>query len=106
MEEVGNDVTIEPQLQPLTTESLHYRSSNRANDARLDIKAKGFWDCRHQNAYFDVRVFNPLATSYRDKPLPTVYRQQEQETKRTYEDRVIQVEHGCFPPLFLLLLVA
>ena len=51
MKEVCNDVSIEPRLQPLTGESIRYESSNRANYARLDIKANGFWDCSHQSAF-------------------------------------------------------
>ena len=54
---------IEPVLQPLSGESLRYRTSNTEDNARLDIVAKGFWDCVQQSAFFDVRVFNPYAHS-------------------------------------------
>ena len=34
------------------------QSTNTADDARLDIKAGGFWSAnRHECAYLDVRVF-------------------------------------------------
>jgi len=34
--------------------------------ACLDISAAGFWSSHHQKAYFDVKVFNPNASSYRE----------------------------------------
>ena len=37
------DVECEPHLQPVTTEVLLGRSSNTSADARLDIRARGFW---------------------------------------------------------------
>ena len=43
-----------------------------ADDARLDVKA-GFW-CRGQDAYFDVRVFYPNASSYRSLSLSSAYK--------------------------------
>ena len=49
-----------PQLQPLTGETILPRSANKQEEARADIRAKGFWN-RQQNAFFDVRVFHPNA---------------------------------------------
>ena len=54
--EVCSNVEIEPSLQPLSGERFAYRSANVQDDARLDIKARGFWGERHQCAFFDVRV--------------------------------------------------
>ena len=53
-------------------------------------------------AFFDVRVFNPHALSNR-QPLPTCYRKHENAKKRAYEQRVREVEHGSFTPLFFSL---
>ena len=99
MTEVCHNVCIEPTLQPLSDESLRYSSANREDGARLDIRAAGFWGCRYQQAYFDVRVFNPNASSYRHLTLASAYSRQEQLKRRHYEQRVIQVEHGSFTPL-------
>ena len=49
--------------------------------------------------YFDVRVFNPLAKTNQTKTIAAMYRTHEQEKKRMYNQRVIQVEHGTFTPL-------
>ena len=61
---VCSDVQIEPVLQDITEEQL-IRGSNKAQDARLDIRARGFWDLQ-SSAFFDVRVCRPNAESYRD----------------------------------------
>ena len=50
-------------------------------------------------AFFDVRIFNPFAKSYRNQPLSTTFALHEKEKKRQYNQRVIQVEHGSFTPL-------
>ena len=55
MEEVLSDVEREPVLASLDGETLQGRTANRADDARVDIRAGGFWT-RQQDAYFDVRV--------------------------------------------------
>ena len=53
LNEVCNDVTIEPQLLPLTGE--HIRGI-QSPEARLDVSARSFW-APLEKAYFDVRVF-------------------------------------------------
>ena len=50
-------------------------------------------------AFFDVRVFNPFAHTYRNLPLTACYRRNEQEKRRAYDQRVREIEHGCFSPL-------
>ena len=57
---ICNDVTTEPPLQPLTGELLRGGSAIVGDEARLDVRARGFWQTG-QNAFFDIRVFNPLA---------------------------------------------
>ena len=99
MSDVCHNVGVEPTLQSVTSEVMSHRTANVEEGARLDIKAQGFWGIERQCAFFDVRVFNPLAHTYRSLPLPTCYRRNEQEKRRAYDQRVREVEHGCFSPL-------
>ena len=96
---VCNDVCVEPSLQPLTGETFDRACTITTDETRLDISAKGFWDCQQECTFFDVRVFNPFALSYRQTPLQALYQQQEQMKRRQYEDRVRQVERASFVPL-------
>ena len=57
--ETCHSVGIEPPLQPLGGEVLRHRTANREDGARLDIVAENVWGHDRQNAFFDVRVFNP-----------------------------------------------
>jgi hypothetical protein len=98
LSEVCNDVSVEPVLQPLSGENLRYKTSAREEDARVDVSARGFWT-RGSRAFLDVRVFNPIARSYKSKSLESAYRQNENEKKRRYSERVREVEHGSFTPL-------
>ena len=99
LSQVCSNVQIEPHLQPLSGETLAHRTSNVDDQARLDISAKGFWNTSHELAFFDVRVFNPLAKSHVNQSLSSCYRKNENEKKRQYEERVRNVEHGTFTPL-------
>ena len=56
--EVCHNVAIEPPLQPLSGETLTARSANTDDNARLDIRARGFWN-GSQDTFFDVQVFSP-----------------------------------------------
>ena len=94
---VCNDVEVEPVLQELTGEVLP-RGANTASDARLDIHARGFWE-KPSSAFFDVRVCHPNAESYKDLSPQQIYRQHENEKKRMYAQRVMEIEHGTFTPL-------
>jgi hypothetical protein len=98
MRQTLRDVETEPRLAPLSGESLHPRSAIREDDARSDIRARGFW-CRQQNAFFDVRVFYPLASSYLHRPISSLYHSTERAKKLEYGDRITQVERGTFTPL-------
>ncbi len=61
--EVCHDVCIEPELQPVSSETLGGASANCQEGARLDVAANGFWGDTFQRTYFDVRVFNPFICS-------------------------------------------
>ena len=48
-----------------------------------------------------LRVFNPFARSYlnQNQSLECIFRNQEKIKKKQYNQRVIEVEHGCFTPI-------
>ena len=98
LQEVCKDVSIEPTLQPLTGERFETESTITGDEARVDIKARGFWQAG-QLAFFDVRVFNPIANRYANQGLSKMYETNEKEKKRTYNERILQIEHGRFTPL-------
>ena len=83
LNEICPDVEKEPQLQPLNDETILPRTANREDEARADIRAKGFWS-KQKVAFFDVRVFHPNAPSYRNTSIPALYRQHELGKKREY----------------------
>ena len=49
--------------------------------------------------YTDIRVFNPLAPTNSAVPLDTALKRLEQEKKRCYNERVLEVEQSSFCPL-------
>ena len=84
---------------PILSSALVLSSSaNSSDEARLDFSAHGFWQ-KGQKAFFDVRVFNPFAKSHLNQKLDTAFKSNENEKKRVYNQRVIEIEHGSFSPL-------
>ena len=99
MSEVSSNVEVEPQLQPLTGEMMSQRSAVQSDEARLDIKADGFWGIRGQCTFFDVKVFNPYAPSNRTSTVQKCYIRHEREKRRSYEERIREVELSTFTPI-------
>ena len=97
--EVYKDVDIEPQLLPVTGETFENRTANTSNKARADIKSRVFW-VRGQQAFFNMRVFDPNANRYLNKALPQCCIQNEKEKKSQYNERVLETGHGSFTPLY------
>ena len=94
---VWYDVAIEPTLQPLAGEELN-RGANTAPDARLDVHCRGFWE-RQRTAFFGIRVCHPNADSYKELSPKQIYKLHEDEKKRKYASRIIEVEYGTFTSL-------
>ena len=99
LSEVCHDVRTEPDLQPLSGESLASLSSVSSEGARLDIAVSGFWGGRYKRSFVDVSVFNPHAPSNRYTSISNCYRRHEATKKRAYEQRIREVEHSSFTPL-------
>ena len=51
---------------------MEHRNAIETNEARLDIRARGFW-IQGQQAFLDVRVFDPNACRYSNSSLSQCY---------------------------------
>ena len=54
---------------------------------------------RHQKAFFDVKVFNPNASSYRGSQVSSLYQKFEKDKRHKHEQRIREVEMASFTPL-------
>ena len=95
LEEVSSDVKVEQALQPLSGEEI---KGNQSDEARTDISARRFW-IRGQRAFFDMGVFDPNAQRYQSKAQRKCYEINEQEKKREYSSRILNVGQGAFASL-------
>ena len=99
MREAGHTaVELEPQLQPLSGEVFEYKSANKDDEARSDIKCCGFWSNMRQ-AYFDVKVVSPFARSNVHLEPAQLFKMAERAKIREYKERIRNVEHADFNPL-------
>ena len=98
LKSVAHDVECEPHLQPVVNKQGYQRSAILDDDARCDVRARGFWR-DGQNAFFDVRVTNADNASQQNSTIKAVLRKHELDKKREYNRRVMEVEHGSFTPL-------
>ena len=97
MKQVCQDVKLEPELIPIEGEQM--RTSTATQDkVRLDISARGVWNPM-ERVFFDVRVTHPNTQSNRSKALRQIYKEQQQEKKLKYNQRIIHVEKATFTPL-------
>jgi hypothetical protein len=97
---VFRDVGGEPELQPLSGERMKYKSANIADDARSDVRIRGFWS-RLRNAFFEFRVFYPHASSYSDKQPSSLFQSITKDRRREYGQRIAEVEDGDFTPMVM-----
>jgi hypothetical protein len=100
LNEVCNDVQVEPPLQPVPPGTTFNRSANLADNARLDVRARGFWR-EGQQAFLDIRMTNADCETHKNKTLKAVLRYNEQQKKNHYNTRVVEMEHGTFTPIVL-----
>ena len=88
LKQVCNDVESESPLQLLDV----------GDEARPDVRARGFWR-NGQNAFFDIVVTNTNCVSQSSMSASKIYAKHEAIKKRSYNQRIMQVEHGTFTPL-------
>ena len=96
--EVCHNVAVEPVLLPLSGEVFSARSTITSASARADVRATGFWT-RGEDAYFDVKVFHPYASSYQSRTPASLFQTHETRKRLEYEERIVNVDHGSFTPL-------
>ena len=83
----------------LNDEQLRQTTANRRHEAKLDISATGFWT-PGQRVFLDVfRVFDLNTQRHRNLDLHKCYKRNEDEKKRAYNERVLEVENATFSPL-------
>ena len=59
-----------------------------------------------QSTFFNVKVCHPNAYSYKNLTTEQIYKLHENDKKRLYSSRVLEVERGTFTLLFLITLEA
>jgi hypothetical protein len=96
LKDICKDVKIEPELLPIGARSI--ASTNVSEKARLDVSAVGVWSPM-ERTFLDVRIVHPNAPSHMGKDINKIYKQNEDEKKRAYNQRIIQVEKATFTPL-------
>ena len=62
------------------------------------MKAGGFWS-REVTAFFDVRVTHVNSKCNQGKATSTIFKEQKEEKKRKYQQRLLDVEMGSFTSL-------
>ena len=97
---IFKDVEAEPILEPLDDEKMHYKSALTTDDARSDVRVRGFWGNK-QNAFFEMRYFYPFASSYNSRSLESCFKSIAQTRKREYEERIVRVDNGSFTPMIM-----
>ena len=94
------DTEVEPLLEPLSGEVFVYKSAKIEEEARSDVRVRGFWG-NYRNAFFEFRVFYPHAKSYKSIKPQALYKEIARTRRREYGERVLQCEDGDFTPMIL-----
>ena len=98
LSDVCKNVELEPSLLSLNGKEQTMMKTAENDEVRLDIFVRNFW-VSGQKAFFDVRVFDPNAGSYSKQTLKQCYSLTENEKKRYYNTRIMEVDQGSFTPL-------
>ena len=97
--DVCRNIELEPSLLTLDGEEQTMKKAAKKNDdVRCQICARSSWLCG-QKAFFDVMIFDPNAQRYPKQTLKQFYSLNENEKKRHYNTRIMEVDHGSFSPL-------
>ena len=75
------------------------RLSLSCKTSRVNSWEEVLIELKMHSAFFDVRVCHPNVDSHRDLELEQIYRKHEDEKKRLYARRVLDIEQGTFTSL-------
>ena len=100
LEEVTVGVEKEPMLQSLTVEVMAMRSANTDDNSRLDIKCRGFGTVVKTHSLMQG-FSTPSCQATDPSSSPVCMYQSNEEKRRTYEQRIHEVEYGSFTPLVM-----
>ena len=62
----------------------------------LILKRNGL---EYRRTFLDIRIVHPTSPTYENKSMQQIYSQNEKEKKRSYNERIIQVEKSSFTPM-------
>ena len=74
------------------------KRAKKNDEVRVDICARSFW-VSDQKAFFNVRVFDLNAGRYSKQNLKQCYSIKENEKKRHYNTRIMEIDQGGFTSL-------
>ena len=92
---ICTDVEDEQKLQPLDNERVSLRSTVKSSEPILNMKAGGFWS-RGVTAFLDVRVTYFNSKCNQGEATSRIFKEQEEEKKRKYQQRLVDVEMRRF----------
>ena len=96
LSKIVNDVEAEPELQPVRGETIDGLSGNAS---RFDIRARDVWKAGQSVFFLDVVVINTQFPSQIYHTTKTSLKVHEQEKRRNYNRRIMNIEHSAFTPL-------
>ena len=96
---VCTNVEVEPQLQPLDNERLNFRSAKQARRQEWTSRQGAFGLVELQPFFIIiiyVRVTYVYSKRNHGKETSTILKEQEEDKKRKYQQRVLDVQKGSF----------
>ena len=99
LSKICKDVEVEPHLLPIDNEVFNLRCTITSPSwGWTGHKGGSFWS-RGETAFFDVCFTHVNSTCNQNKSTELIFVEHENEKKRKYQQRVIDVEMGSFIPL-------
>ena len=90
------NVKMEPELQPLTGETLTFRSANTEDNLRIDIRAMAFLGRQPPGRIFQCKGVQPSCAQQPTNDPKCLLLDTREGKRRAYKQQVCEVEHGSF----------